>query len=149
VPGLNVGHLIADIHASVMPYTPPIIIFGSEGQNAADIVDLRSIMSPSAVRYANSIPRLLDESVALWHRHEGDLSDVQREHLAEARTVDPGLVGRKVLVVDDDIRNIFALTSVLQHHQIEVVHAENGRQCLKVLEAVDDIDIILMDIMMP
>src|SRR5262249_33830917 len=59
------------------------------------------------------------------------------------------LVGRKVLVVDDDIRNIFALTSVLQHHQIEVIDAANGKDCLKVLGETEDIDIILMDIMMP
>src|SRR6185369_7373402 len=127
---------------------PPIIVFSQE-DSSPEVAEARLTVAPSAVRFANSVARLLDESVVLWHRHEGDLSDRQREQLAEARKVDPGLMGRKVLVVDDDIRNIFALTSVLQHHQIEVVHAANGRDCLEVLANSDDIDIILMDIMMP
>jgi CheY-like chemotaxis protein len=149
VSGMNIGHLIADIHAAVMPHTPPIIIYAPDGQHVSEITEARFLISPGAVRSANSIPRLLDETVVLWHRHEGDLSELQREQLAEARTVDLSLVGRKVLVVDDDIRNIFALTSALQHQQIEVVHASNGADCLTLLALVDDIDVIFMDIMMP
>jgi CheY-like chemotaxis protein/signal transduction histidine kinase len=149
VAGVRVGHLIADIHASVMPYAPPVIIFTPEGHAGPSLQEVRLMTSSSAVRFANTLPRLLDETVVLLHRHEGHLSDSQREMLVEARTVDPSLVGARVLVVDDDIRNIFALSSVLQHHQINVLHASNGRDCLRILETEPDIDIILMDIMMP
>ncbi|MFN0100789.1 MAG: HAMP domain-containing protein [Bryobacteraceae bacterium] len=143
VSGAGVSDLISRIHASVMPYTPPIIVYGPKAP------EVGTILSTGAVRVANSLPRLLDETVLLWHRHEGDLSEVQRERLAESRKVDPALVGRKVLVVDDEIRNIFALTSALQHQRIEVVDAASGPECLKVLAHVDDIEIIMMDIMMP
>src|SRR5690606_25832352 len=62
---------------------------------------------------------------------------------------DPSLAGRKVLIVDDDVRNIFAITAILESHEIEVVHAENGEQGLERLRAHDDVHLVLMDIMMP
>jgi HAMP domain-containing protein/CheY-like chemotaxis protein len=148
VAGVSVEHLVADIHAAVMPYTPPIIVYAT-GKQLTETTTLHSIMTPGAVRTANSIPRLLDETVVLWHRHEGDLTDQQQAQLLQARAVDPNLVGKKVLVVDDDIRNIFALTSALQHQQLEVLHASNGPECLRQLDEATDIDAIFMDIMMP
>jgi CheY-like chemotaxis protein len=62
---------------------------------------------------------------------------------------DPSLAGRKALIVDDDIRHIFALTSVLEQHDVEVFYAENGRDGLKMLEDIPDVDVVLMDVMMP
>src|SRR6185436_1712747 len=62
---------------------------------------------------------------------------------------DPSLTGRNVLVIDDDLRNIFALTSLLEHHNLNVLHAENGRAGIELLLARRDVDIVLMDIMMP
>jgi CheY-like chemotaxis protein len=59
------------------------------------------------------------------------------------------LRGRKVLVVDDDARNIFALTSVLENHEVEVVSATNGRQAIELIQAMPDLSVVLMDIMMP
>ena len=79
------------------------------------------------VRFADSAERLLEETVLLLHRADADLSESQRETLADARRHDDTLKGKKVLVVDDDVRNIFALTSVLEQHDLQVVHAENGR----------------------
>jgi CheY-like chemotaxis protein len=63
--------------------------------------------------------------------------------------VTPSLAGQKVLVVDDDVRNIFALTAVLEQHQMSVVFAENGQEALDKLQSEDGIDLVLMDIMMP
>ena len=77
------------------------------------------------------------------------LSEAQRKILAEIRKTDSALAGSKVLVIDDDLRNIFALTSLLEHHEIKVVHAENGRAGIELLRKTPDIDVILMDIMMP
>jgi CheY-like chemotaxis protein len=62
---------------------------------------------------------------------------------------DPTLAGRKVLIVDDDVRNIFALTSALETYDMKVLRAENGRDCVEALERDPDIDLVLMDIMMP
>jgi len=62
---------------------------------------------------------------------------------------DPILAGKKVLIVDDDVRNIFALTSMLEIHHMQVLYAENGRDGIAVLQNTPDIDVVLMDVMMP
>src|SRR5207253_3071493 len=77
------------------------------------------------------------------------LSELRRQKLAEVRRRDSTLAGRKVLVVDDDVRNIFALTSVLEEHNLQVVHADNGRAGIEMLLNTPGIDGVLMDIMMP
>ena len=69
--------------------------------------------------------------------------------LGQALQHDPALAGRKALFVDDDIRNIFALTSVLEQHDVEVFYAENGRDGLQMLQEIEGIDVVLMDVMMP
>jgi hypothetical protein len=91
----------------------------------------------------------LDECVLLLHRAEADLRTDQRRVLEQLRETDVTLVGKKVLVVDDDVRNIFALTSLLEDHHLKVVHAENGRAGIEALKKNPDIDLVLMDIMMP
>jgi CheY-like chemotaxis protein len=80
---------------------------------------------------------------------EADLPERKRKMLRSLAFGDPALKGKKVLVVDDDVRNIFAITSVLEQHDMEVVYAENGRAALEKLAAEDGVDVVLMDIMMP
>jgi CheY-like chemotaxis protein len=101
------------------------------------------------VRYAPTIERLLEETVLLLHREEEQLSPEQKRVLAEIRQADPMLAERKVLVIDDDLRNIFALTSVLEQRGLKTLHAENGRAGIERLRNTPDVDIVLMDIMMP
>jgi CheY-like chemotaxis protein len=111
--------------------------------------ELHRLSRTSAVRYASSLERLLEETMLLLHRSEESLNDRQTKILAAARQTDPMLAGRKVLVIDDDLRNIFALTSILEQRELQVLHAENGRSGIEVLENNPDVDIVLMDIMMP
>jgi hypothetical protein len=80
---------------------------------------------------------------------EANLPEAKKRILRQIHDSDPVLAGRKVLIVDDDIRNIFALTNTLEQRQMQVAHAENGKAALEVLLATPDIDIVLMDIMMP
>ena len=101
------------------------------------------------IRYAESQERLLEETVLLLHRAETDLSESQRETLKSLRQSSSLLAGKKVLVVDDDVRNIFALSTVLEQHGLQVVHAENGRTGIEMLLKTPGIDGVLMDIMMP
>jgi len=103
----------------------------------------------AAVRHATTWERLLEESVLCLHRDEASLSAAQQKILASVRQTDPMLAGRTVLVIDDDLRNIFALTSLLERHNLEVMHAENGRAGIDMLKAKPDVDVVLMDIMMP
>jgi CheY-like chemotaxis protein len=83
------------------------------------------------------------------HRVDESLSPKARQILGERREKGENLSGRKVLIVDDDVRNIFAVTGVLESHGLEVVYAENGRDGISVLERNPDVVVILMDVMMP
>jgi CheY-like chemotaxis protein len=83
------------------------------------------------------------------HVAENTLPEYKRFKLDKIRQVDEELEGCKVLIVDDDVRNIFALTSILERHHIQVLHAENGRSGIDLLLQTPGIDIVLMDIMMP
>ncbi len=128
---------------------PPILVSGSKELSAEQVSEIHRCARVGPVRYAPSIERLLEESVLLLHREEAKLSPEQNRILAETRQRDRMLAGRKVLVVDDDLRNIFALTSVLEHRDLKIVHAENGRAGIELLGSTPDVDIVLMDIMMP
>jgi len=140
---------IEELQSRYQPFAPPVVVFGPPQLDAARGAELHRLSRIGSVRYAPTLERLLDETVLLLHRPEEALSASQRRSLAEARQVDPVLAGRKILVVDDDLRNIFALTSVLEQHEISVLHAETGRGGIEALQDNPDVDLILMDIMMP
>jgi CheY-like chemotaxis protein len=129
--------------------TPPILILGPSALDSGWAAELSAVSRVSAVRYAPSLERLLNEAVLSLHRSGEHLTARQRDILADLSQTDPALAGRKILVVDDDLRNIFALTSVLEQHEIKVLHAETGRAGIELLREHDDVDLILMDIMMP
>jgi CheY-like chemotaxis protein len=93
--------------------------------------------------------RLLDETALFLHRVQANLPAPKREILERLNARDYLLTNKKVLIIDDDVRNIFALTSMLERYQMQVVYAENGREGIALLENTPDIDIVLMDVMMP
>jgi CheY-like chemotaxis protein/signal transduction histidine kinase len=128
---------------------PPIVILGSPRIDPKRAADLHRLARISAVRYAPSMERLLNDVMLLLHRSEDGLSLHHKQLLAQVRETDLVLAGRKVLVVDDDLRNIFALTSVLEQSEMTVLHAENGKSGIHMLQQNPDIDLVLMDIMMP
>jgi CheY-like chemotaxis protein len=103
----------------------------------------------TAVKIARSPERLIDTTALALHLRPAQLSEEQRGAVQKLHETDAALDGKKVLIVDDDIRNIFALTSVLEQHRMEVVAAETGREAIRRLELLPDVDIVLMDIMMP
>src|SRR5689334_688354 len=143
--GWGVQHFGKDVHTKSKP---PIIISDDATSRGAEL-DLTEVSRPGAIYPSCSLERLLDETVLLLHLPESVLSEQQRQMLAEMRKNDSALTNKKVLVIDDDLRNIFALTSLLEHHDIKVLHAENGRAGIELLRKTPDVDIILMDIMMP
>ena len=143
------AQLVEDIQAQISPQTPPIVVFGPADPDVSTKTDIRRLTRNSTVRYAESADRLLEEITLLLHRAEADLSQPQRDILNSISRSDTGLANKKVLVVDDDVRNIFALTTVLERHGLQVVHAENGRAGIETLLKTRDVDGVLMDIMMP
>jgi CheY-like chemotaxis protein len=151
--GLDIGDIpavqfVEELQTEAGP-TPPIVIFGGENPGPALDTELRRLARQSVVRYANTPDRLLEETVLFLHRSQNELSESQLEILNAIRRSDSVLAGKKVLVVDDDVRNIFALTTVLEQHNLQVLHAENGRAGIDTLLSAPDIDGVLMDIMMP
>jgi CheY-like chemotaxis protein len=93
--------------------------------------------------------RLLDETALFLHRVVADLPAPKQQMLERLYRSDDDLAGRLVLVVDDDVRNIFALSSVLERRGMQVLSASTGREAIAMLEATPDVAIVLMDIMMP
>ncbi|MGI8770285.1 MAG: HAMP domain-containing protein [Acidobacteriaceae bacterium] len=139
---------IEEVHTEPESASAPIILLGSrEAEGEED--QLAALLLSGAVRYAPTLERLLDQTVLLLCREQSVLSESQRRVLQKVQRSDAVLAGSKVLVVDDDLRNIFALTSLLEHHDIHVISAENGRAGIELLKRRPDVDAILMDIMMP
>ena len=101
------------------------------------------------VKGVESPERLLDETALFLHRVVADLPAEKQRMLDRLHRSDDALVGKKVLVVDDDIRNIFALSSVLERRGMSVLTAGTGREAIETLESTPDVAIVLMDIMMP
>jgi CheY-like chemotaxis protein len=147
--GLPLMELVEEIQAAVTPYVPPVLLVKTHPITPEEEMDLARLNRTSVVKPVNTLDRLLEESVLLLHRPEYGLRPEQNEKLEHLRENDPALTGKRVLVVDDDVRNIFALTSLLEDHHLIVVHAENGRAGIDLLESAPHIDIVLMDIMMP
>jgi CheY-like chemotaxis protein len=111
--------------------------------------ELRQLSETIIVKDVRSPERLLDETALFLHRVEANLPDPKREILRRLTESDPALAGKKVLLVDDDARNLFAITTILEQHAMKVVYGENGQHALDKLAAHPDVEIVLMDIMMP
>jgi HAMP domain-containing protein/signal transduction histidine kinase/DNA-binding response OmpR family regulator len=141
--------LVELIQTELGSHTPPTLLCGPPVHGVDVDAVIRSLARQSVVRYVDSIEHLLEETVLFLHRAEADLSSSQRDILDSVRRADSRLAGKKVLVVDDDVRNIFALTTVLEQHGLQVVHAENGRAGIEMLRNTPGVDGVLMDIMMP
>jgi HAMP domain-containing protein/signal transduction histidine kinase/DNA-binding response OmpR family regulator len=141
--------LVAHIQEHGVLEPPPVILYSKRAPTAEEETEIRRLGRAGVVLHAQSPELLLDHTVQVLHRPESALSEQQRETLARLRKRDEQLVGKKILVIDDDLRNIFALTSVLEQHGLQVMHAENGRAGIEILRNTRDVDAVLMDIMMP
>ncbi|HXG86908.1 MAG TPA: HAMP domain-containing protein [Vicinamibacterales bacterium] len=127
----------------------PVIVYTGKELNKKQETELRRLAETIIVKDVKSPDRLLDETALFLHRVESNLPAEKRRMLEQLHSSDPSLAGTKALIVDDDIRNIFALTSVLERHEVDVVYAENGRDGIRMLQETPDIDVVLMDVMMP
>jgi HAMP domain-containing protein/CheY-like chemotaxis protein len=149
LPGMNGFQLIEAIKNRPTSRRLPIIVYTGKELSRDEETRLRQLAETIIVKDVRSPERLLDETALFLHRVEARLPQPKRDMLRRIAESDPALAGRKVLLVDDDARNLFALTTVLEQHSMKVVYAENGQQALDKLAADGDIDIVLMDIMMP
>ncbi len=127
----------------------PIIIYTGKELTPQEETRLRKFAETIIVKDVKSPERLLDETALFLHRVEARLPEQKRRMLERLHNTDAVFSGKRVLIVDDDVRNIFSLTSVLEDHGMVVDFAENGRDAIAKLESVAGIDLVLMDVMMP
>jgi CheY-like chemotaxis protein/signal transduction histidine kinase/HAMP domain-containing protein len=127
----------------------PIIIYTGRRLSRAEETRLKKYAETIIIKDARSPERLLDETALFLHRVEANLPDAKRRVLEQLHSADAVFRDKKILVVDDDVRNIFAITSVLENQGMSVMYAENGRDAIQTLEGAPDIDLVLMDVMMP
>jgi CheY-like chemotaxis protein/signal transduction histidine kinase/HAMP domain-containing protein len=127
----------------------PVIVYTGRELEPQDESRLRRYAESIILKDAKSPERLLDETALFLHRVEANLPETKRQMLAQLHQQEASFQGKKVLVVDDDLRNIFSLTSVLEAQGMSVVFAENGRDAIARLRENPDVDLVLLDVMMP
>ena len=133
---------------------PPVIVYTGRVLSAAEEQQLRRYSKSIIIKDARSPERLLDEVTLFLHQVEAELPLDRQRMLKSARNRDAALDGRRILVVEDDVRNVFALSSLLEPRGAKIVIARNGREALEALQArqgvlAEKVDLVLMDIMMP
>ena len=129
--------------------TPPVIVYTSRELTREEDTKLREFAESVIIKGARSEERLLDEASLFLHRVVGKLPTKKRKMIADLHDVDSIFKNKRVLIVDDDMRNVFALSKTLGDKGIETLKAEDGKKALSLLEKDPDIDLVLMDIMMP
>jgi len=127
----------------------PVVVYTGRELTPDEDLRLRALARSVVVKGVESPERLLDETSLFLHRLSSDLPPEKRRMLERLHRSDEDLVGKAVLVVDDDVRNIFALSSVLERHGMRVLTAVTGSEATRVLETTPNVSIVLMDIMMP
>jgi CheY-like chemotaxis protein len=127
----------------------PIIVFTGKDLTAAEDARLRKAAKSVVIKGVELPERLLDETALFLHRVIADLPPPKQRMVQRLHESDDALKAKRVLVVDDDVRNIFALSSVLERHGMAVVAAGTGQEAIEKVAADRDIDLVLMDIMMP
>ena len=149
LPGISGFDLIKRVKEHAEWRRTPIIVYTGKELTREEDTELRGLTDTIIVKDVKSPERLLDETALFLHRVEAKLPNDKRQMLRRLSETDPALAGKRVLVVDDDARNLFAITTILEQHDMKVAYAENGQQALDALRDNGPFDIVLMDVMMP
>jgi CheY-like chemotaxis protein len=149
LPDMTGFALLERLHTEPMLAGLPVVVFTGKDLTATEQTQLRSMARSVVLKDAESPERLLDETALFLHRVVTDLPREKQAMLERIHGSNEVLRGRKVLLVDDDARNIFAVASLLENHDMEVVTATSGHMAIELLARTSDVSIVLMDIMMP
>jgi HAMP domain-containing protein/CheY-like chemotaxis protein len=149
LPDMTGLDLVQRVKSEVGLRKLPTIVYTGKDMTKKEELELRRLAESVVVKDARSPERLLDETALFLHRAASSLPDRQRQMLERLHKANPSLAGRRVLIVDDDVRNIFALTTFLEQSRMEVSYAESGREGIARLQETPGIDAVLMDVMMP
>jgi CheY-like chemotaxis protein len=151
LPDMTGFHLIEKIKTDRSGQRPdlPIVVYTGRALSRREETELRRVADAIVVKDVSSPERLFDETTLFLHRVEASLPEEKRRLLAEVQRVDEALTGRKVLIVDDDVRNIFALSALLERRGMKPLTAESGAEGIATLKRTPDVSAVLMDVMMP
>jgi CheY-like chemotaxis protein len=149
LPDMTGFELLDKLRAEPALSDIPVVVFTGKELSADEEAQLRTVAKSVVLKDVQSPERLLDETALFLHRVVSELPETKQKMIARLHGSTEALHGRKVLVVDDDARNIFALTTVLENQEMDVVSATNGRQAIEIIERTPDLSVVLMDIMMP
>ncbi|MEO7734159.1 MAG: response regulator, partial [Kofleriaceae bacterium] len=128
---------------------PPVIVYTGRTLSHDQVHELERFSRSIIIKGARSPERLLDEVTLYLHQVESKLPPERQRMLRDARDREAVFEGRRILVVEDDVRNVFALTSILEPKGVHVLIARNGREGLEQLAKAERVDLVLMDVMMP
>jgi CheY-like chemotaxis protein len=149
LPDMSGFDVLARIRDDAPLSDTPVVVFTGRELSPEEDARLHTLARSVVVKGVESPERLLDETALFLHRVVTDLPPDKQRLLERLHSSDEDLVGRTVLLVDDDARNIFALSSVLERRGMRVVTATTGREAIALLETTANVAIVLMDIMMP
>jgi CheY-like chemotaxis protein/HAMP domain-containing protein len=149
LPDMSGFELLATLQGEPALRDIPIVVFTGKELTTEEETRLRAVAKSIVLKDVQSPERLLDETSLFLHRVITELPEPKRKMIERLHGSTEALQGRKVLVVDDDARNIFALTTVLENQDMEVLSATNGRQAIELIQTTPDLSVVLMDIMMP
>ncbi|HEY0030003.1 MAG TPA: HAMP domain-containing protein [Bacteroidia bacterium] len=127
----------------------PVIIYSAKDFNKQELSQLNKISSSIVLKDVNSLDRLLEETMMFLHVNYANFPVEKQRTMESFRMKGDILSGKKVLVVDDDVRNLFAITTVFERYNIDVITAESGKEAIILMNESKDIEMVLMDIMMP
>jgi tubulin-specific chaperone A len=143
------SELLEKIHEEARISHLPIIVYTGKDLTKDEEIRLKKYAESIIIKGVKSPERLLDEVTLFLHRIESNLPEAQQKKLRMIHDKEAVLSGKTVLMVNDDMRNVYALSSVLEEKDIMVLVGENGKEALELLEQHPEIELVLMDIMMP
>src|SRR4029077_21231223 len=148
LPDISGTDLVNNVAESKKNITP-VIVYSAKDFTKAELHSVNRVSSSVIMKGVNSLEHLLEETVLQLHINHKELAPEKKKVIERIRRKEDILTGKNILVVDDDVRNLFALTTVFERYQINVITAESGKEAINILMENPKIDMVLMDIMMP
>jgi CheY-like chemotaxis protein len=149
LPDMSGFELLEKVHAEPALTEVPVVVFTGKELSADEQTRLKAMAKSIVLKDVQSPERLLDETALFLHRVVTELPPEKQQMLERLHGSNEVLRGRRILVVDDDARNIFALTSLLENYEMDVISVTNGQGAIDIIRNTPDLSIVLMDIMMP
>jgi CheY-like chemotaxis protein len=149
LPDMSGFQLIDRIHRELDLPDLRIVIYTGRELTREEETQLRRVAESIIIKEAESLDRLFEETALFLHRRADKLPEPKRQRLEQVTVSDPTLEGKSILIVDDDVRNIFALTSLFERYKMRVLYADNALEGLQKLQDNPDVSAAVIDIMMP